>query len=180
LGSEFNPNPQTGLSVRDATSAWLRSLNRVLERSESPRRSDWKHYVSYLVALAGDPEEQKRQGFDELTSGWAIGTIGWKRALAREYSHLKIDVGLSAGGVRELNEARWCDALAKAFRDCGRGEPDIAQTPPSTPWKIAIAAKLRREAAAPYSWIARKLNLGNLNTLRSNVRRWQLLHHALA
>ena len=137
--------------MRDATSAWLRSLNRVLERSESPRRSDWKHYVSYLVALAGDPEEQKRQGFDELTSGWAIGTIGWKRALARENSHIKIDVGLSAGGVRDLNEARWCDALAKAFRDCDRGEPDIAQTPPSTPWKIAIAAKLRREAAARYS-----------------------------
>ena len=59
-------------------------------------------------------------------------------------------------------------------------ESDIAQTPPSTPWKIAIAAQLRREAAAPYGWIAQKLNLGNLNTLRSNVSRWQLLHPALA
>ena len=83
-------------------------------------------------------------------------------------------------GNYRLNEARWCDALAKALRDYGHGESDFAQTPPSTPWKIAIAAKLRREAAAPYSWIAQKLNLGNLNTLRSNVRRWQLLHHALA
>ena len=144
------------------------------------KRSDWMRYVSYLVALAGDPEEQKRQGFDELTSGWAIGTISWKRTLARAYSHLKLDVGLSAGGVRELNEVRWCDALEKALRDYGHAESDLALTPPSTPWKIAIASMLRREAAAPYSWIARRLNLGNLNTLRSNVRRWQLLHHALA
>ena len=96
------------------------------------------------------------------------------------YSHLELDVGLSANGVRELNEARWCDAWAEALREYGQGESDPAQTPPSTPWKIAIAAQLRREAAAPYGWIARKLNLGNLNTLRSNVRRWQLLHHALA
>ncbi len=143
-------------------------------------QSDWMRYVSYLVALAGDPEEQERQGFDELTTGWAIGTIGWKRALAREYSHLKLDVGLSAGGVRELNEVRWCDALAEALREHGHGETDHAHTQPSTPWKIAVAAQLRWEAAAPYGWIARKLNLGNLNTLRSNVRRWLLLHHALA
>lgn len=137
-------------------------------------------FVSYLVGLAGDPEEQKRQGFDELTSGWAIGTIGWKRALAREYSHFELDVGLYADGVRELNEARWSDALAAALRDHGQCESDIAQAPPSTTWKIAIAVRLRREAAAPYLWIAQKLNLGNLNTLRSNVRRWQRLHHAPA
>lgn len=95
-------------------------------------------------------------------------------------SHLRLHVGVSAGGVRELNEARWSDALTKALRDCGHGESDLAQTLPSTPWKIAVAAKLRQQAAAPYRWIAQKLNLGNLNTLRSNVRRWQAMHHALA
>jgi hypothetical protein len=105
-------------------------------------------------SVGGRSGEQKRQEFDELTSSWAIGTIGWKRALAREYSHLELDVRLSADGVRELNEARWRDALAEALRDYGYGESDIAQTPPSTPWKIAMAAQLRREAAAPYSWIA--------------------------
>ena len=41
-------------------------------------------------------------------------------------------------------------------------------------------APVVEEAAATFSWIARKLNLGNLNTLRSNVRRWQRLHRALA
>lgn len=144
------------------------------------RRSAWTRYLGYLITLAGDPEEQSRQGFDKLTSGWAIGSIGWKRALAREYSHLKLDVGLSADGVRELNEARWCDALANALREGGHAETDLAVTPPSTPWKIALAATLRRESAAPFRWIARRLHLGNLNTLRSNVRRWQQLHPALA
>ena len=72
-------------------------------------------------------------------------------------SHLRLHVGVSAGGVRELNEARWSDALTKALRDCGHGESDLAQTLPSTPWKIAVAAKLRQQAAAPYRWIAQKL-----------------------
>jgi len=92
------------------------------------KRGDWIRYIHYLIALAADPEEQKRQGIDELTSGWAIGTLGWKRALAREYSHLKLDVGVSAGGVRELNEARWSDALTKALRDCGHGDSDICSS----------------------------------------------------
>lgn len=169
-----------GQISRGMRPSWMAAEVPLRQLGLKDERSEWKQYVSYLIALAGDPREQKRQGFDELTSGWAIGTIGWKRALAREFSHLRLDVGLSAGGVRELNEARWSDALTKALRECGHGESEIALTPPSTLWKIAIAANLRREAGAPYSWIARKLNFGNMNTLRSNVRRWQFLHHALA
>ena len=36
------------------------------------------------------------------------------------------------------------------------------------------------DAAAASGWVAQKLNLGNLNTPRSNFKRWQLRHHALA
>jgi putative transposase len=169
-----------GRLSRGERPSWMVPEVPLRQLSLEDNRGGWMQYINYLIALADDPQEQERQGFDKLTSGWAIGTLGWKRALAREYSHLRLDVGVSAGGVRELNEARWSDALTKALRDCGHAEAHIAQAPPSTPWKIAIAAKLRRETAAPYSWIAQKLNLGNLNTLRSNVRRWELMHHALA
>jgi hypothetical protein len=72
--------------------------------------------------------------------------------------------------------------LTKALRDCGHGESDIAPDTAIDTLEDCDGgqAELRREAAAPYSWIAQKLNVGNLKTLRSNVRRWQLLHHALA
>ena len=142
--------------------------------------SDWQTYRRYLETLAGDPEEQQRQAFDQLSSGWAIGTIGWKRALAREYANLQLDVGLSAGGVQELNEARWADALATALRDAGRTVSELEPTPRVASWKIAVAATLRRDAAAPFGWIARKLKVANLNTLRSSVRRSRQLHPALA
>jgi hypothetical protein len=73
------------------------------------------------------------------------------RHLARELSNIRLDVRLSAVGVRELNEARWSDALTRALRECGHGESEIALTPALTPWKHAIASHCRREAAAAYS-----------------------------
>jgi len=33
--------------------------------------TDWETYRRYLETLAGDPEEQERQEFDQLSSGWA-------------------------------------------------------------------------------------------------------------
>jgi len=47
-------------------------------------------------------------------------------------------------------------------------------------WKIAVAATLRQDAAAPFGWIARKLKVENLNPLRSSIRRPQHAHPALA
>jgi hypothetical protein len=36
-------------------------------------------------------------------------------------------------------------------------------------WKIEIATRLRRQAAAPYRWIAAALNMGNHESLRVYV-----------
>jgi hypothetical protein len=49
-----------------------------------------------------------------------------------------------------LNEARWSDALAKALRDAGRTESDLEPSPQPALWKIEVAARLRRDAAAPF------------------------------
>jgi len=172
--------PCAGLTPQARRPSWLVAEVPLQQLGLRDTPGDWQTYLRYLETLAGDPEEQQHQAFDQLSSGWAIGTIGWKRALAREYAHLQLDVGLSAGGVRKLNEARWSDALAKALRDSGRTESDLEPTPQPAPWKIEVAATLRREAAAPFDWIARRLKIGNLNTLRSKVRRSRELHPALA
>jgi putative transposase len=46
--------------------------------------ASWARYVEHLCALALDETEQKRLGFDGFGRGWAIGSAGWKRALAKE------------------------------------------------------------------------------------------------
>ena len=37
-------------------------------------------------------------------------------------SHGRGRTGARSDGVRELNEARWCDALANALSDCGHAQ----------------------------------------------------------
>src|SRR5690606_7737677 len=82
----------------------------------------WKRYVLNLVALARDSQAQQERGFDELTRSWAIGTSGWKRTLARAYSHRAADLDLPRDETRALKEARWAAVLEEELRrPCGRG-----------------------------------------------------------
>jgi hypothetical protein len=43
-----------------------------------------------LQALGGDPARQKDLGFEDMSRGWAIGTSGWRKALAEDYAHLAL------------------------------------------------------------------------------------------
>ena len=132
----------------------------------------WARYLTYLSELAGDPAEQERHGFAELSKGWAIGTRGWKRAIARENSHLHLEAGLLPAERRELNESGWRTALQNALDAAGRTESDLRTAPKMAPWKIALAAQLREQVSAPYSWLVDALSLGQPTTLRSSV--WRL------
>jgi hypothetical protein len=46
----------------------------------------WSDYVQQLQMLALNAAEQERRGFGEMCRGWAIGTAGWRKALAKTYS----------------------------------------------------------------------------------------------
>lgn len=54
----------------------------------------WCEYVAQLQELAMNPAEQERRGFGEMSRGWAIGTAGWRKALAKTYSQLALHPGL--------------------------------------------------------------------------------------
>jgi REP element-mobilizing transposase RayT len=152
--------------------AWL-VANALLPRlGWEDNAQGWGRYLTYLSELASDPAEQARQGFDELSKGWAIGTLGWKRAIARENSHLRLEAGLLREERRELKEAGWRTALQDALRAAGRTESDLVAEPKTAPWKIGLAAQLREQVAAPYSWLVVAMGLGHQATLRSSV--WRL------
>ena len=140
----------------------------------------WRRYLSYLSELASDLAEQKRQGFDELSKGWAIGTLGWKRTVARENAHLRLEAGLLRDERRELKEERWRSALQNALRGAGKAEIDLLQEPKNAPWKIAMAARLREQVAVPYPWLVQVMSLGHPTTLRSSVWRLRSAQRATA
>jgi putative transposase len=128
----------------------------------------WARYLGYLRDWATRPEEEHDQR--EFCSGWAIGTAGWKRAVARDYSHLATVPDLDATELRDIRERRWQELLEGQLRATGRNEPEISRGPRDAPWKIEIAARLRKHGV-PYRWISDTLCMGAPHVIRAHVFR---------
>jgi REP element-mobilizing transposase RayT len=134
----------------------------------------WRGYLEFLAALADDSKKQQEMGFDQMCSGWAIGTAGWRQTLAREYSAMALEVGFEQEELREIRETRWRDALHRLLRERGDSiaEADLHAEPLSR--KIEVAAQLRQQVGAPYRWIADALQVDRPASLRMQVRRHTL------
>lgn len=131
----------------------------------------WAAYLHHLIALGLNEAEQKQQGFEGLSRGWAIGTKGWRQALAKDYSHLRLSGGLERAESKSLNEGYWEMRLAEFLRHMGK-QPDELQTRPKKQvWKVELAQRLRREAGASIVWIARTLRMGQPGSVRSYLAR---------
>jgi putative transposase len=70
-----------------------------------------------LVALASDEAQQKRPGLEQLSEGWAMGSAGWRQALAKENADRALPPGLEVGELQDLKEARWGEVLEQALTD---------------------------------------------------------------
>jgi putative transposase len=154
-----------------APPSWLTAAPWFAQLGLSESSSGWRQYTEYLASLAGDSAEQERQSFDQLEHGWAIGTAGWRRAVAREFAQLTLTGGLAAPEALAINECRWRDELDRGLRDAGKSAADIVRDQKGARWKIELAERLRRAVAAPYRWITAELNMGSPLAVRVNVCR---------
>lgn len=135
----------------------------------------WTQYLAYLAKLACDPkQQQQQQEFDRMSSGWAIGTSGWRRALAHEYTQMALNAGLEREQLHDLRDARWRDELHRILLERGLSALQINKDAQSATWKIEVAAALRRRVAAPYQWIAHALKIRHPANLRMQVHRRSL------
>jgi REP element-mobilizing transposase RayT len=134
----------------------------------------WADYIQELTRLALDEAEQKRLGFDTFGKGWAIGTEGWKRALAKELRQTPL-VGLAQMEAKFLREDRWQIVLDRALIKARKSAHDLTPLTPREKghdWRLTIAAQLRSHGA-PYAWIASKLGFPQPNSLKIKLFRFQ-------
>ena len=124
-----------------------------------------RHYVSYLAELAGSKNAQAEQGFDAMSRGWAIGTAGWRKALAKEHAHLALSAGVPHRDLAELKRVQWELELARLMHKTGRTPAQSAQARKGAPWKIALAAAMRRKTTASNRWLSDALHMGSGNAL---------------
>jgi len=121
-----------------------------------------KHLIG-AATVGGNDERVTRGAF---SSGWAIGTAGWRKALAREHRHHALAPERSANEIAELKTVGWHRALDAALTTCGKSDADLESAPKGADWKIALARTLRTTVAPPYDWLAHPLHMGKPASVR--------------
>lgn len=139
---------------------WLHELGGLTDTPEG-----WRSYQSYLAWLAADDGEQKRQAFDELTRGWAVGSDEFRGGVAQRETRALAQHRLHGPEWRELREQAWTAALTRLLAAAQKTPTEAADDWRSAPWKIAIAGELRRTTTATNAWIAAALHMGAANSV---------------
>ncbi|AWI08780.1 hypothetical protein M2103_002169 [Ereboglobus sp. PH5-5] len=93
------------------------------------RRQGHEKYLQYLKDIGNDEQAQKQMGLVKLSRGWALGTHGWKQALAREYAHKTYAEGMNKEEAGEIQELHWEGQLEAALKAAGRKPGDLKTTP---------------------------------------------------
>lgn len=133
-------------------------------------------YLERLRQIAINPEEQDRLGFGAMSRGWAIGTHGWRKEVAKDLAVLAFTPGLAAAEARELAEARWSACLERQLSAARRTIEEVQQGPRSAAWKVALAAEVRRESGASVIWLAAKMQLGKAESARNYLSKYARDH----
>ena len=140
---------------------WLRALG------------DWpddalghRAYTDYLKALAQDEAAWQREGLVGLAQGWAIGTLAWRRALAKEHAARALTAGLPRAERIELRQASWHASLSANLAKRGKTVSDLTTKPKKQSWKIEMADEIRQQTGASIAWLAEHLQLCAANSLR--------------
>jgi putative transposase len=153
--------------------AWLVAAESLGQAGLSDSTSGWARYVEGLAVVASSPAGDPRMKRGEYSAGWAIGTLGWRRALAKEHAQMHLAPEWASDEVDAFRRERWQQALEAALAESGRTLVEAAREPKTAPWKLQLAHQLREVAAAPYRWIAQVLCMGAPSSARAAVCRFQ-------
>ena len=119
-----------------------------------------RRYEKYLEWMNEDDQVKKKAGFDAMSRGWALGGKDFKKELVKEHRERLGRMDLGEDDVGELRRLRWEEVADRCLASLGKGSREIASERKSVPWKVAIAAFLKKKTQAPNPWIAEKLNMG--------------------
>jgi hypothetical protein len=67
--------------------------------------------------------------------------------------------------LKEFNILQWEHFLALALKSLGKSQAEVAQSPFSAPWKLAIASRLRRETSVTNRWLSEHLRMVQPNSV---------------
>ena len=131
-----------------------------------------RKYVEYLAWLSEDEPARKAMAFESMSSGWAIGSAGFQRDLAREHAELLGQRAALRADAQVAREAVWLEALDEELKRQRKSRAAIAAEGKSVEWKLAVAAMLKRRTTATNRWLAESLHMGNMYEVSRKVAAW--------
>ncbi len=123
--------------------------------------ADRKRYVDYLGWLQEDVAGQKALDFDRLSKDWAVGEREFKKELLKAHGDLAGAAERGEAGPRELAREVWQGRLDGLLAALKKNARDIANDPKGEPWKVAVAATMKRTTTASNPWLAQALGMGS-------------------
>jgi len=159
--SSFNRLQRPGRPTFLVCKDWLFEMGGLQDTA-----AGWTTYHQYLIGLAANEEEQRKQAFDTLCHGWANGTAGWQKELSDDQKELFASYALRGRGEAvELKELVWSRALDEALAKAVKIRSSLVQNRKAAPWKIELAEHLRATTTVTNSWIARELHMGTADSV---------------
>lgn len=130
----------------------------------------WRRYRDRLERLLAADD-----GIRARLAGPVGGRRGPARPRPREGSAAAkaASVAVSGRELAELREPRWIEAMDRLLMAEGRTTAEALRAPKGAPWKVALAAAMRRETTVTHAWLARALGMGTGNMVSVYLGRWR-------
>jgi hypothetical protein len=132
-------------------------------------RAGWRAYADFLAWQAAEGPAGKSKAYVSLSKGWALGSGEFKAALVQDHQLAATTRAWEGNGAREIRELAWRQALGEALRAGRKTVADLAAARKSAPWKVALAAQLKRTTQARNAWLAEHLHMGRAEAVSSHV-----------
>ena len=128
------------------------------ELADSPE--GWRIYHARLEWLMADDARQKEAAFERMSKGWVLGGEVYQRELLKDFRKMEPARDWGGSDVVELNRIHWRDLLERGSKALGESLARSHESPKSAPWKIALAAWIKRGSSVPNRWLSEQLGMG--------------------
>ncbi len=131
-----------------------------------------RKYGEFLAWLTEDEPARKALRFEQMSKGWAIGTVGFKKDLAKE--HRQFAAARQAGGddLAEAKEAALQERLGELLQKVGHTRTDAESGEKYIPWKLAVASAMKAATTATNRWLSENLAMGSMHEVSRQVSAW--------
>jgi putative transposase len=131
-----------------------------------------KKYLEYLEWLSEDEPARKAQKFDQMSKGWVIGTVDFKKDLIEEQKETLQQGKRLAAEMQEAREEIWRQKLQEFLKRLGKNKPALVRERKSAPWKVALAGALKIQTTVTNRWLGDALCMGNMYEVSRLVTAW--------